>query len=83
MISEDAWVRMIRTHPARALAVEHLIGALQSGRKADITVVRSREDEPSASLLQNQLADVEMVWIGGELLYGTESGHPDHTSDRL
>jgi 5-methylthioadenosine/S-adenosylhomocysteine deaminase len=67
------WVQMITTHPARALAVDHLIGSLQPGHKADITVVRQRAPEPGSSLLQNHLADVEMVWIGGQLHYGTAS----------
>jgi 5-methylthioadenosine/S-adenosylhomocysteine deaminase len=67
------WVQMITTHPARALAVDHLIGSLQAGRKADITVVRQRGPEPGNSLLANHLADIEMVWIGGTLQYGTAS----------
>jgi 5-methylthioadenosine/S-adenosylhomocysteine deaminase len=65
------WVQMITTHPARALAVDHLIGSLQPGHKADITLVRQRGTDPGSSLLQNHLADVEMVWIGGQLHYGT------------
>jgi len=67
------WVQMITTHPARALAVDNLIGSLQPVRKADITVVRQRGPEPGTSLLANRLADVEMVWIGGQLQYGTAS----------
>jgi Resolvase, N terminal domain/Amidohydrolase family len=39
------WVQMITTHPARALAVDHLIGRLQTG-KADITVVWQRGSRP-------------------------------------
>ena len=41
--------------------------------KADLTIVRNRASEPGASLLANHLGDVEMVWIGGALLYGTAS----------
>ena len=67
------WVQMITSHPAKALAVDHLIGSFQPGRKADITVMRQRNPEPAISLLQNHLADVEMVWIGGQLHYGTAS----------
>jgi hypothetical protein len=72
-IPPSDWVQMITTHPARALAVDHLIGSLQPGHKADFTVVRQRVPEPGSSLLQNHLADVEMVWIGGQLQYGTAS----------
>jgi len=59
------WVQMITTHPARALAVDNLIGSLQPVRKADITVVRQRGPEPGTSLLANRLADVEMSGSAG------------------
>ena len=37
------------------------------------SVVRQRGSEPGSSLLQNHLVDVEIVWIGGQLHYGTAS----------
>jgi Amidohydrolase family len=64
---------MITINPARALAVDHLVGSLEPKHQADITVVRARGTDPGASLLQNHVADVEMVWIGGELQYGSAS----------
>jgi cytosine/adenosine deaminase-related metal-dependent hydrolase len=72
-IPPNEWVAMVTSNPARALAVDHLIGSLQADRKADITVVRARADDPGESLSQNHLADVETVWIGGELQYGTSA----------
>jgi 5-methylthioadenosine/S-adenosylhomocysteine deaminase len=81
VIPSSEWVQMITTHPARALAVDGVIGSLQPGRKADITVVRQRGPDPGSSLLQNHLADLEMLWIGGLLHYGTaavvQSARPD------
>lgn len=73
VIQNSDWVKMITINPAKALAVESHIGQLKQGLKADITVLRSRADDPSRSLLANHLQDIEMVWVGGELLYGRES----------
>jgi hypothetical protein len=36
-------------------------------------VLRSRSDNPHRSLLANHPPDVELVWVGGALLYGRES----------
>ena len=71
VIGDALWVQMITTSPARALAVDHLLGSVQPGRKADLAIIRSRDAVPGRSLLRNGVADVEMVWVGGELLYGT------------
>jgi hypothetical protein len=34
--------------------------------------IRSRNRDPSRSLLENRLEDVQMVWVGGDLLYADE-----------
>jgi cytosine/adenosine deaminase-related metal-dependent hydrolase len=64
---------MITVNPARALALDTQIGQLAQGLKADITVLRERADDPHRSLLANHPQDVEMVWVGGQLLHGRES----------
>jgi 5-methylthioadenosine/S-adenosylhomocysteine deaminase len=71
VIGDALLVQMITTNPARALAVDTLLGTVLPGRKADLTIIRSRDAVPGRSLLRNGVADVEMVWIGGQLLYGT------------
>jgi 5-methylthioadenosine/S-adenosylhomocysteine deaminase len=73
VIQEADWIRMITINPARALALDAHIGRLANGLKADVTVLRARSDNPHRSLLANHPQDVEMVWVGGELLYGRES----------
>jgi hypothetical protein len=67
------WSKMITINPATALGLEQKIGKLASGLKADLTVVRSRDGDPNASLLKNHPQDIEMVWIGGELLYSNRA----------
>lgn len=72
LIPDSEWLGMITVNPARALALDMHIGRLAPGMKADITIVRSRNRDPSRSLLENRLEDVQMVWVGGDLLYADE-----------
>ncbi|MGH2708989.1 MAG: amidohydrolase family protein, partial [Actinomycetota bacterium] len=73
VIQNSDWTKMITVNPAKALALDTQIGRLAPGFKADLTVLRSRSSDPHGSLLANHPQDVEMVWVGGELLYGRES----------
>jgi cytosine/adenosine deaminase-related metal-dependent hydrolase len=73
VIQDADWIKMITVNPAKALALDARIGRLAPGFKADLTVLRSRTDDPHTSVLANHPQDVEMVWVGGELLYGRES----------
>jgi 5-methylthioadenosine/S-adenosylhomocysteine deaminase len=72
-IPQGDWIKMITVNPAKALALDGLIGKLQPGFKADITVVKSKDTEPSLSLLKTNPQDVQMVWVGGKLLYANDS----------
>jgi 5-methylthioadenosine/S-adenosylhomocysteine deaminase len=69
-IPKSSWIPMITENPAEALALSDKIGTLAPGLKADITVLASEDADPTESLLKTRLQDVEMVWVGGELLYG-------------
>jgi adenine deaminase len=67
------WLPMITHNPAKALALEDVIGSLGQGFKADITVVTQQDGDASLNLLKSHLADVQMVWVGGQLLYGDKT----------
>ncbi|MGH8623308.1 MAG: amidohydrolase family protein [Burkholderiales bacterium] len=71
-IPPSAWIEMITINPARALALDRLIGALALGLRADITVVRAKGADPASSLLASDLGDVQMVFVDGDLLYASE-----------
>ena len=73
VIKDKDWIQMITVNPAKALALDGFVGRLAPGLKADITVLRAQHEDPYRSLLGNHKQDVEMVWVGGELLYGRES----------
>jgi cytosine/adenosine deaminase-related metal-dependent hydrolase len=70
IVQMDQWASMITARPARALSLGEYIGTLDVGKKADITILKRRAKNPNASLLKTEMRDVEMVWIGGRLLYG-------------
>jgi 5-methylthioadenosine/S-adenosylhomocysteine deaminase len=72
-IPDDEWIKMITVNPARALALEEQIGRLAPGLKADITVLRAQGSDPTKSLLRAHLQDVQMVWVGGKLLYANRA----------
>lgn len=70
IVRKDEWLSMITSRPASALSLEGYIGTLASGKKADFVLLKKRARNPNQSLLRSGLGDVEMVWIGGRLLYG-------------
>ena len=72
-ISDAEWIKMITVNPAKALALDAFIGRLAPGLKADITVLRSRDDDPTKSVMKTHLQDVQMVWVGGDLLYANKA----------
>jgi 5-methylthioadenosine/S-adenosylhomocysteine deaminase len=72
-IPDADWIKMITVNPARALALDARIGRLAPGLKADITVIRAQGPDPTSSLLRAHLQDVQMVWVGGNLLYASRA----------
>jgi 5-methylthioadenosine/S-adenosylhomocysteine deaminase len=72
-IPDTDWLKMITVNPAKALALETFVGKLAQGLKADITVLRSLDADPIKSVLKTHLQDVQMVWVGGDLLYANKA----------
>jgi len=73
VIPNSDWVRLITVNPAEALALHPYIGRLKAGLKADITILRARDDDANKSPLATSLQDMQMVRIGGLLLYGNRA----------
>lgn len=73
VIPDAEWIRMVTTNPAKALALDDRIGKLASGMKADIAILKAKDPDPHLSLMNTFLADVEMVWVGGDLLYANKT----------
>jgi 5-methylthioadenosine/S-adenosylhomocysteine deaminase len=72
-LPDSDWLKMITVNPAKALALDTFVGKLAPGLKADITVLRFRDDDPTKSVMKTHLQDVQMVWVGGDLLYANKA----------
>jgi 5-methylthioadenosine/S-adenosylhomocysteine deaminase len=72
-IPDANWLRMITVNPAKALALDTFVGKLAVGFKADITVLKSLDADPTQSVMKSHLQDVQMVWVGGDLLYANKA----------
>lgn len=66
-------LRMATTGSARALGIDHLVGSLEPGKRADVIAVRRRaphllprHDAVAALVYSTHGADVVGVWIDGE-----------------
>lgn len=67
------WRKLVRMVTADAAAIAGLsdsLGKLESGRPADIIVLRRAFEDPYRSVVEAEPADVELVVIGGFLAYG-------------
>jgi 5-methylthioadenosine/S-adenosylhomocysteine deaminase len=63
-------VRMATEYPAQLAGLADKIGRLEPGHYADLLVVKSKEKDSYEALLHASPADVELVIVGGEPVYG-------------
>ncbi|MEQ6902161.1 amidohydrolase family protein [Nocardioides sp. YIM 152588] len=63
-------VRMITSGAAEIAALGDQIGTLDVGRTADLTVIQKRRDDPYESVVAAYPSWVDLVMIGGDVIYG-------------
>ena len=63
-------VRMATEYPARLAGLGDRIGRLEAGYSADVLVLRRVEKDAYEAILHATPADVELVMVGGEPVYG-------------
>lgn len=63
---------MVTRNPARAFRILDRTGTLEPGKLADVAVFRARHDDPYESLCLAEMADLELLIIGGVPVYGLE-----------
>jgi len=66
-------VQMVTTNAAQVLGLDGVIGSIEVGRKADLTVIAGACATPWASLRGARPDDVRLVLVGGVPLYGDPS----------
>src|SRR5262249_52322033 len=72
-IPESEWLNLVTANAADVLALGSHVGRITPGLKADILVLRRRDDGINRSFAKSELEDVEWVMIGGAPLYGNDS----------
>ena len=64
-------VQMVTTHAAKTLALDAVLGSIEAGKKADLTVVSGNTcSAPWSTLVSARPRDVRLVLVGGVPLYG-------------
>jgi len=66
-------VRMVTVNPAASLGWGDRVGRLEAGFEADIMVVDKIGSDPYQSLIDAGEANVQLVMVGGDALYGDET----------
>ena len=69
-VSSQHLVSMVTKDAARIAALDDFIGSLEPGRKADILVLERRREDPWENVVEADPSWVELVTIGGNLIYG-------------
>ena len=66
-------VEMVTTHAAKTLGLGDVLGSIEVGKKADLTVVKGTCEAPWADLVKAGSRDIRLVMVGGIPLYGDTS----------
>jgi 5-methylthioadenosine/S-adenosylhomocysteine deaminase len=71
-ITAKQLVTMVTTGAAEVAGLGDKLGHLEVGRVADVVVMARQDDDAYESVCQSTPAEVELVMIGGNLVYGRE-----------
>jgi 5-methylthioadenosine/S-adenosylhomocysteine deaminase len=66
-------VEMVTSNAARMLGWQEQVGSLEAGKRADLMVIDSRNEDPYVSLLRSDESDVRLVMINGVARVGVPS----------
>lgn len=73
VLSAQDLVQMVTTHAAKTLALDAVLGSIEVGKKADLTVVAGTCTAPWSELVAARPQDIRLVLVGGVPLYGDTS----------
>ena len=69
-ITDKELVEMATVNAAKALRRERIVGAVQPGFQADLTLVQKKTQDPWTDLVDGSEKDIVLVTVKGEPLYG-------------
>ena len=70
-LNDQQLVEMVTVNPAQILGWQGLLGSIEPGKLADLTVVARRTGDPYRHLIDATESDIRLVIIGGTGRYGT------------
>ncbi len=70
LLSPEKLVQMVTINAAKALSLDGMIGSLEVGKKADVTVISGDVTKPFDAILAATPRDVSLVVVNGVALYG-------------
>ncbi|MDT5247009.1 MAG: 5-methylthioadenosine/S-adenosylhomocysteine deaminase, partial [Mycobacterium sp.] len=71
-ITAKQLVTMVTSGAAEVAGLSEKLGHLEVGRVADLVVMARQDDDAYESVCQSTPAEVQLVMIGGNLVYGRE-----------
>ncbi|GMO36329.1 MAG: amidohydrolase family protein [Termitinemataceae bacterium] len=63
---------MVTKNSAKAFWLQDEVGTLNTGKKADILVVKGKHSDPYENLVEASMHDIELLIIAGKPVYGEE-----------
>jgi 5-methylthioadenosine/S-adenosylhomocysteine deaminase len=69
-VTAESLVRMVTSNAAAIAGLGDWLGSIEAGRPADLVVLERLAADPWESVLQSDPGEVELVLIGGDLVYG-------------
>lgn len=84
VFSDEEIVAMATRDAARILKWDTVIGSIESGKRADLIVIKNRQYDPYTQLIRSRETDLSLVLVDGVPCYGTAqsmSGFDSHTED--
>lgn len=72
LLTDEELFKMSTVIPARIARIEDKVGTIQVGGYADLFVLKGNGSHPFAALANAQPQDMELVFIGGVALFGSE-----------
>jgi hypothetical protein len=70
LLSAYDLVQMVTTNAAKTLHLQDVLGSIDVGKKADLTVVAGTCSDPWSTLVRAKPRDIRLVLVGGVALHG-------------
>ena len=69
-LSAETMFEMVTINAAKAFWMQDRIGSLETGKLADILVLKGKKDNPYENLVEASMEDIELLVLEGKPIYG-------------